>query len=525
MGNDEKELDEYGVWVKSGDEPTTLNNNDNLAQESTSEVSLGDENLENITIDLNDEAVNEIEDDSFFELDELDAITGRNDFVPLSIDEDVVTPNNDSNYQEDNPQEFSLESPSSYSQTGSNLSSNFTDQTIKDEPMNNQSHILKNILDEIKNIKSDIDNIKSQISELKKEKSDSEDNDDASMFNDDDESISLSNDELSDVFVESDDVVSADTISTLNEEPITSDEYKKNAAFADDLISTSENDFDADIDIDFNSEFDDDVIDLDGSTIEEEIIKDNDELLDIQHGNSSIFGDSEDEQLDEIDDFQLSDEDFPQMIDTKNYNADSTTLDEDLNNPNKEELTPEDEFVITSSSFDADEELQEQDDISFEFTENSNETTQDNIFDENDISDEPTLQEAVNIDDLEIDQLITDDPTIDTQQVALAAAEAGFVANAPADDDLFNDDLIIEDGLTLTDTLSVTQQPSTDANIQEQKKEVQDESTQLNNKELVDLLGYLDNLLDSLPDEKIKEFANSPYFDLYKKIFSNLGIK
>ncbi|MDD3981057.1 MAG: hypothetical protein RBT72_03935 [Spirochaetia bacterium] len=33
------------------------------------------------------------------------------------------------------------------------------------------------------------------------------------------------------------------------------------------------------------------------------------------------------------------------------------------------------------------------------------------------------------------------------------------------------------------------------------------------------LLGYLDRLLESLPEEKIDQFARSEYFDLYRKVF------
>lgn len=38
------------------------------------------------------------------------------------------------------------------------------------------------------------------------------------------------------------------------------------------------------------------------------------------------------------------------------------------------------------------------------------------------------------------------------------------------------------------------------------------------------LLLYLDRLLESLPEEKIEEFANSEYFSLYRNIFERLGL-
>jgi len=42
--------------------------------------------------------------------------------------------------------------------------------------------------------------------------------------------------------------------------------------------------------------------------------------------------------------------------------------------------------------------------------------------------------------------------------------------------------------------------------------------------ELKNVLSYMDHLLESLPEEKIEEFAQSEYFDKYKKIFKELGL-
>jgi len=42
--------------------------------------------------------------------------------------------------------------------------------------------------------------------------------------------------------------------------------------------------------------------------------------------------------------------------------------------------------------------------------------------------------------------------------------------------------------------------------------------------ELKNVLSYLDQLLESLPEEKIEEFAKSEHFDAYKKIFKELGL-
>jgi len=42
--------------------------------------------------------------------------------------------------------------------------------------------------------------------------------------------------------------------------------------------------------------------------------------------------------------------------------------------------------------------------------------------------------------------------------------------------------------------------------------------------ELKKLLGYMDRLLEALPEEKIDEFARSEYFELYRKIFEFFGL-
>ena len=42
--------------------------------------------------------------------------------------------------------------------------------------------------------------------------------------------------------------------------------------------------------------------------------------------------------------------------------------------------------------------------------------------------------------------------------------------------------------------------------------------------ELKTVLSYMDQLLESLPDDKIEEFARSEYYDTYKKLFKELGL-
>ena len=46
----------------------------------------------------------------------------------------------------------------------------------------------------------------------------------------------------------------------------------------------------------------------------------------------------------------------------------------------------------------------------------------------------------------------------------------------------------------------------------------------LDREELRTMISYLDGLFDALPDDAVQKFSQSSYFDLYKKIMSELGL-
>ena len=63
------------------------------------------------------------------------------------------------------------------------------------------------------------------------------------------------------------------------------------------------------------------------------------------------------------------------------------------------------------------------------------------------------------------------------------------------------------------------------AEMQAKEAKETEEKTELLKKDVKTVLSYLDQLLDALPEEKIKEFAESKEFDIYKKLFEELNIK
>jgi len=81
----------------------------------------------------------------------------------------------------------------------------------------------------------------------------------------------------------------------------------------------------------------------------------------------------------------------------------------------------------------------------------------------------------------------------------------------PAEPDLEDIDLELPEGFTSDDGTSTA--PKTQNLPDDLKTDIKS------------VLSYLDQLLESLPEEKIREFADSEYFGIYKKLFEDLGLE
>ncbi len=62
-------------------------------------------------------------------------------------------------------------------------------------------------------------------------------------------------------------------------------------------------------------------------------------------------------------------------------------------------------------------------------------------------------------------------------------------------------------------------------NFDKNNKESSSSNTSENIDEIKEVMNYLDDLLDALPEEKIKEFVKSDYYRLYKKVITELNKK
>ena len=128
------------------------------------------------------------------------------------------------------------------------------------------------------------------------------------------------------------------------------------------------------------------------------------------------------------------------------------------------------------------------------------------------------------------------------------AVEALSLEELPGEEDSSQDDVLALDdlegtGLEAEDTedlelaaeeLSIPEEPE-DLEVEElgsleedsDEPELQGSSQVLPQElqsDIKSVLSYLDQLLDALPEEKIKEFAQSEYFGIYKRLFEELGL-
>ena len=154
------------------------------------------------------------------------------------------------------------------------------------------------------------------------------------------------------------------------------------------------------------------------------------------------------------------------------------------------------------------------------------EKIEDDFSDENDVDFDDITLENSKLDDfvipeeLDYSMLNSDDGKIATTE----GSDMSYLDEKDAEDDVSIDipetqDIAIEN---VQDDSSI-EKTSENAKVCEN---AEDSNTLPSNikEEVKSVLSYMDQLLDSLPEDKIKEFADSEYFEMYKRLFSELGI-
>ena len=208
----------------------------------------------------------------------------------------------------------------------------------------------------------------------------------------------------------------------------------------------------------------------------------------------------------EDDPFAIADAGFDDMSLTENaldINIDDAAFDLSL-----------DDLTIEESPVDLQDELQN--DMDFASLDLS-----DAVIDE---PDEPALGA---IDDLSLglDDFETS-ITFDAEEDSIAEViPEGFELRAEEESIPFDDDLdaFAEEELSASGEVDISSLPEISPADIEKLAADESMSPQMR-KELKEILTYMDNLLESLPEDKIKEFAQSEHFDTYRKLFKELGL-
>ena len=145
-----------------------------------------------------------------------------------------------------------------------------------------------------------------------------------------------------------------------------------------------------------------------------------------------------------------------------------------------------------------------------------------------DITENPVLEPAIN--DISID-LEMDDVSFGSPSIPGASDDFVFESEETMEIQGEIPELIpgeIPAGQDLADTFEdVSMSDFEDSNFEDSIiEEIEDSDDIPSNlkQELKTILSYMDQLLESLPEEKIEEFAKSEYFDTYKKLFEELGL-
>jgi hypothetical protein len=182
--------------------------------------------------------------------------------------------------------------------------------------------------------------------------------------------------------------------------------------------------------------------------------------------------------------------------------------------------------------------IENDDTLSIDDSEDINLADEDISFDENDDIDlnldEENEEESIGLSDNELDDIL-DSAEIDTEEsVSLSSneldnildttelIEIGDVSPTEIAEEINNSDL---QQLTPSKEDDIAIYSSLKAEMQAKEAKEAEEKTELLKKDVKTVLSYLDQLLDALPEEKIKEFAESKEFDIYKKLFEELNIK
>ena len=246
---------------------------------------------------------------------------------------------------------------------------------------------------------------------------------------------------------------------------------------------------------------------------------------------------AQEDTLDELsEEISLNDE-APESIDFNDDSFDITVEEEALEIP-QEETSEEsldesiDEHAYDEASLDLSDAVIDEPDLSGEINENPLQEPSSEALED--------LSEEIELDMESLDEDTEEpfiEPTESLQDDLEQVIPEGFVVDTEEPLESLDDDLepleseeLSEFEIPLDEVPEADEIPeiSADDSVDESMEE-EAEGEEINlpsgiRNELKTVLSYMDQLLESLPEEKIEEFAKSEYFDTYKKLFKELGL-
>jgi hypothetical protein len=113
-------------------------------------------------------------------------------------------------------------------------------------------------------------------------------------------------------------------------------------------------------------------------------------------------------------------------------------------------------------------------------------------------------------------------PDTETEDVSAGDFDDGEAARDEFTVESGGDEIVFEEGPEPDEELSFGEEAESE--MEAEDAETGEKVPGGIKEELKTVLSYMDQLLESLPEEKIEEFARSEYFDTYKKLFKELGL-
>ncbi|MCL1929044.1 MAG: hypothetical protein FWG07_09685 [Treponema sp.] len=475
------ELDEYGVWVKS--EPQDLSNSVPDIEELPDFDDLLDNEESDNNVDQEEEDVSlDSKEIEFEEIPEnLDLPEGP---APTSVDGD--------GFMEVSMTDF-LDSSSGPKEQETidfgNLDSSVPEVEVVESidntvPASGKSsggkdlstQLLQRIADELSSIKKEISSLKSELSVVRGEIKTSESTESTGFFDEeDDEKIALTGDEL--------------------------DNILNTANFTEETGSGESESVDID--------FDEDLSELDGAIkVEDEVKISNTDDFDI---SLDLTTDSMDDSV-ELD--ALREEGAMPITDAP---EDTSYLEEDplasFDSTGDEAGSVIAEIDETfTDAVDLSGAVIDEPDLSSGIIENPvTEPSIDNIsidLDMEEIAHDTSPEDVSGSDDF----VFETEETMEIPTADLPDIDEDFPVIENTEEDIISE---ADDALEFAETVpkGLYDQTSSDDGIPNNLKQ-----------ELKIVLSYMDQLLESLPEDKIEEFAKSEYFDTYKKLFEELGL-